>query len=320
LDVDSLSSGLLTGFRQAVGPALTVSLILAYLAKTGNTRHFDKIWIGAGVALALSAIGGAVLWIAFGDFEFSGWSMSTDVRSAEDLFDGIAMLAGATALTWMLFWMRRTADDIGTGRVSRGDAVMVGGSIFGLAVLAFTDIFRQGVEVAWFLIGHATDAAGEGSAFNVITATVIGIIVATVIGFALFRGARLVDRRRFVAWAGIALIFIAAGQLSHAVREFILAGWITVGVATAFDIGAVLPHTATAETGLVGVIGSILRAAFGYSSRPELITFLTWIAYVVVVLIVYLRPASPAGLEIDLPETPAQPGSRPSSRGLAKAT
>jgi high-affinity iron transporter len=320
LDVDSFFNGALIGLRQAVGPVLAVTLILAYLAKTGNSRHFDKIWIGAGVALVLSAGAGALLWISIGNFEVSGWSMSTDGGSAEDLFDAITMLAVATVLTWMLFWMRRTAADIESGRESRVDSVLVEGSIFGLAVLAFTEIIRQGVETAFFLIGQATAAGHDEGAFSVLTGAALGISIAMVIGVGLYRVARVIDRRTFFAWAGIVLIFVAAGLLSHSVREFILAGWITVGLETAFDIGALLPHQATEATGIAGVIGSILRATFGYTSRPEWITFLTWLAYLLTVLPLYLRPLRPAPSESPPPKTPARYGPTTSSQDLVRAT
>ena len=41
-------------------------------------------------------------------------------------------------------------------------------------------------------------------------------------------------------------------------------------------------------------IGQLLRAMFGYTSNPEWITLLTWLAYVVVVMFLYLRPIKPA--------------------------
>jgi high-affinity iron transporter len=105
----------------------------------------------------------------------------------------------------------------------------------------------------------------------------------------------VINLRTFFRWTGIALIFIAAGLLSHAVHEFVEIGWINVGTATAFDVSGVLPHEAAdgAPGGLVLFIGQLLRAMFGYTSQPEVITVVTWLAYVVVVLTLYLRPTSP---------------------------
>ena len=118
--------------------------------------------------------------------------------------------------------------------------------------------------------------------------------VAVGIGFALYRGARVINLRTFFTWTGIGLIFIAAGLLSHGIHEFIEAGWISVGTATAFDISAILPHEP--DAGPLGVIGSILRALVGYTSTPEWITFLAWAIYIAVVLFLYTRPIRPSGV------------------------
>ena len=47
-----LTTGLLTGLREGVEASLIVSIILAYLGRTGNQRHFGRIWLGSGVAVA----------------------------------------------------------------------------------------------------------------------------------------------------------------------------------------------------------------------------------------------------------------------------
>ena len=44
----------------------------------------------------------------------------------------------------------------------------------------------------------------------------------------------------------------------------------------------------------LGVVGSILRAMFGYTSTPEWITLTLWLIYVVVVLYLYPGPVRPS--------------------------
>jgi high-affinity iron transporter len=285
LDFGFLLSGLLTGLREGVEAALIVSIILAYLAKTGNQRHFGKIWLGAGAAVAVSIVVGLVLFATIGGFE----------EPAEQIFEGFAMIIAAAVVTWMLFWMRRTAANI-KGTLQAGvDRALVQGGILGLAVLAFTAVIREGIETALFLMGQATQATAAGTAaWSTLIGAIVGLAIAVAIGYALYRGAQVINLRTFFTWTGIGLIFIAAGLLSHGIHEFIEAGWITFGTGTAFDIGAILPHESTPENGLLGVIGSILRALVGYTSSPEWITFLAWLVYLVVVLYLYTRPVRPA--------------------------
>jgi len=276
LDLGCLTSGLLTGLREGGEAALIVSIILAYLAKTGNARHFGKIWLGAGAAIALSIAVGLVLFATIGGFQ----------EQAELIFEGFAMVIAAAVVTWMLFWMRRVAANIKGELHASVDRALVEGSVFGLAILAFTAVIREGIETALFLLGQATAAGTQAS--STLVGAVIGLLIAIGIGYGLYRGARIINLRTFFQWTGVALIFIAAGLLSHGVHEFIEAGWITVGTSTAFDISGILPHEP--EAGALGVVGSILRALVGYTSTPEWITFLSWLAYIVAVLALYLRP------------------------------
>ena len=280
MDFGFLLTGLLTGLREGVEAALIVSIVLAYLARTGNTRHFSRIWLGTALAIGVSIAVGVTLFLTIGGFE----------GAAEQIFEGVAMTIAAAAVTWMLFWMRRTSANIKGELHAAVDRSLTEGSLFGLTLLAFTAVIREGIETALFLLGQAT-AAGTSSSSTLVGA-LIGLAVAVVIGYALYRGARVINLRTFFSWTGVALIFIAAGLLSHAVHEFVEAGLITVGTSQAFDISNILPHDP--EAGAMGVVGSILRAIFGYSSTPEWITLLTWAAYVAIVLTMYVRPLRPS--------------------------
>ena len=277
MDLGALTSGLLTGLREGVEAALIVGIVLAYLAKTGNRRHFGKIWLGAGGAVALSIVAGIVLFLTLGGLR----------EPYEQIFEGIAMLLAAAVVTWMLFWMRRQAASVRGELQERVDRVLTEGTAWGLTVLAFTAVIREGIETSLFLVGQVTAAADrELGSVSVLVGALIGLLIAVAIGYALYRGSRRLNIRTFFRWTGIALIFIAAGLLSHAVHEFIEVGLITVGTQTAFDISSFLPHD-------VG-IGQFLRALFGYSSQPELITLLVHVGYVAIVLWLYLRPLPPA--------------------------
>lgn len=277
MDLGALTSGLLTGLREGVEAALIVGIVLAYLAKTGNRRHFGKIWLGTGGAIALSLIVGVLLFVTIGGFE----------EPYEQIFEGIAMLLAASVVTWMLFWMRRQAASVRGELQERVDRVLTEGTAWGLTVLAFTAVIREGIETSLFLVGQVTAASERSSAgsISVLLGALIGIVIAVAIGWLIYTGSRRINIRTFFRWTGIALIFIAAGLLSHAVHEFIEVGFITIGTQTAFDISGVLSH----EEG----IGQFLRALLGYTSRPEIITLVVYVAYIAIVLWMYLRPVTP---------------------------
>ena len=69
MDLGALSSGLLTGLREGVEAALIIAIICAYLAKTGNRQHFPTVFVGAGLAIALSVVLGIVLFVTVGGLQ-----------------------------------------------------------------------------------------------------------------------------------------------------------------------------------------------------------------------------------------------------------
>ena len=99
MEFGAFTSGLLTGLREGVEAALIVAIILAYLEKTGNRRHFQRVFLGVGAAVALSVAVGVALWVSIGGLP----------EPAEQIFEAAAMIAAAGVVTWMLFWMRRVA-------------------------------------------------------------------------------------------------------------------------------------------------------------------------------------------------------------------
>ena len=282
MDLGFLTTGLLTGLREGVEAALIVSMVLAYLARTGNQRYFPRIWAGTVTAVIVSALVGIVLWVTVRGFE----------EPAEQVFEGLTMVLAATVVTWMLFWMRRTSANI-KGMLQAGiDRALTEGSVWALAILAFTAVIREGIETALFILGQATAASeAQVGAGGTLLGALIGLLIAVGLGYGFYRGARLINLQSFFRWTGVALIFIAAGLLSHAVHEFVEVGIIGFGTSTAFDISGVLPHEGS---DVLGVIGGLLRALFGYTSTPEWATLLTWLAYVVAVMVLYLRPVKPS--------------------------
>ena len=280
MDVGSFTSGLLTGLREGVEAALIVSIILAYLARTGNRRHFPKIWAGTAAAVAISLLAGVALFVTIGGFE----------EPYEQIFEGITMLLAAIVVTWMLFWMRRQSASVKNELHAAVDRAVSDGGAIGLALLAFTAVIREGLETALFLVGQATSA--DAAAPLVLLGALLGLGIAVLLGVGFYRGARTLNLRTFFRWTGIGLIFIAGGLLSQAVHEFVEVGWITIGTSTLFDASATLPHKAIegAPGGLVLLVGQFMRALFGYTSQPEVITFAVWLTYVVVTLVLFLRP------------------------------
>src|SRR5947208_3399180 len=88
MEIGALSSGLLTGLREGVEAALIVSIVLAYLARTGNLRFASRIWLGVVAAVLLSAGLGVLLYITVGNLP----------QPYEQVFEGATLLAAAGSI------------------------------------------------------------------------------------------------------------------------------------------------------------------------------------------------------------------------------
>ena len=272
MDVGSFTSGLLTGLREGVEAALIVSIVLAYLVRSGRGDQAGRIWLGTGLAVALSLGVGIVLFNTVGSFD----------EPYEQIFEGTTMLVAAAVVTWMLFWMRRQASSVKGELQAAVDRAVADGASWGLAILAFSAVIREGLETSLFLVGQATSNRLE--AVWILLGALVGLVVAVGLGYGFYRGSRRLNLGSFFRWTGIALVFIAAGLLSKAIHEFIEIGALGSGpwTATAFDVSGLLSH----DSG----IGAFLRALFGYSATPEILTLAVHLTYVVAVLALYLRP------------------------------
>lgn len=271
MDLGALTSGLLTGLREGVEMALIVSIILAYLVRTGNGAHAPRVLAGAGAAVLVSVVLGVILFVTVG-------SMPSPY---EQIFEGTTMLVAAAVVTWMLFWMRRQAANVKGTLQTAVDRALRDGSALALVGLAFLSILREGIETSLFLVGQATSAAGD--AIWVLFGAVIGLAIAALLGVGFYHGSRRLNLGTFFRWTGVALVFIAAGLLARGIHEFIEIGAIGVGTSTLFDLSALLPSDGN-------VLGEFLHALLGYTATPEVLVFGSWLAYVVAVLALYLRP------------------------------
>jgi high-affinity iron transporter len=192
--------------REGFEAALIVSLVLAYLQRTGNLeRHARSVWMGLAAGVVFSLMAGSILFASVGELE----------GTAEALYEGTAMLLAAGVVTWMVFWMRRQAATIGRHlREQVGKSLEVGGGV-ALASIIFIAVAREGLETALFLFA-STEDAGPVLA---ITAALLGLLAAVVLGMLFYRGALRLNLRTFFTATGVLVIAFAAWLIAGGLHE-----------------------------------------------------------------------------------------------------
>ena len=196
--------------REGFEASLVVGIVLAFLDRTGRRDAFWPVWIGTGVALAISVSVGALLFAV--GAELSG--------TAEKAFEGATMLLAAGLLTWMIFWMRRQARTIRHELETQVESALARGSAFALAAVVFVGVLREGVETSVLLFGTV-----EGSnRLLATTSAAVGLAVAVSLGYLFYRGASRLDLRRFFTATSVLLLVFAGWLLAQGLNELAEAG------------------------------------------------------------------------------------------------
>ena len=271
----------LIGLREGLEAALVVSILVAFLVKTDRRHLLRHVNTGVGVAVALSVAFGAVL-------QYTSTSLLRTFESRE-VFGGAASIVAVGFVTWMIFWMRRTARHIKGDLTGRLEAA-VGVGAAAVVAMAFIAVFREGLETALFFWASA-QAAGE--TLTPLTGFLLGLAAAVTLGWLLYRSAVRVNLGTFFTWTGAALIFVAAGVLAYGVHD-LQEGGVLGGLNTlAFDVSSAVPPSSW--------YGTLLKGVFNFSPQTTVAQAIVWGAYVVPVLVAFLWPSRTA------PARPAQP-------------
>lgn len=261
-------ANLLIGLREGLEASLIVGIFAAYLIKTNRRHSLPYLWIGVASAVVVSLIVGSVLAITASELP----------EGVEPIVAGSVSLAAAGLVTGMLFWLAKTARSLAGHLRDEVDRAFSRGAGIGLLILAFLSVGREGVETALFMWAAAS-AAGQ-TLFPLIGA-VLGIGISVALGYLIYRGMTRLNLRTFFAWSGALLVFMVAGVLSYGVGDLqVEAGLIPVGQSIAFDISSVVPEE--------GWVATIAQTLLGLSPVMTWLQVLVWIAYVAIVLPLFL--------------------------------
>ena len=269
-----LGSGLI-GVREGLEAGIVVMVLVAFAAKSDRRDALKWIWGGVLAALAMTI--GTFLVIHFGT--------STMTSLAAELVAGIASLVAVVIVTYMVLWMRKASSHI-SGDLTSGlaSALAVGGpAVFGLAFLA---VGREGFETALLMVGYAESVSR--SAWPLV-GLLIGIAVAALLTYLIYRGAVKLNFRTFFTYTGLFLIVIAAGILSYGIHALQVYGTLPGQNSYAFDISEGFDVDSW-----YGVIAS---GIFNFDPMPTWLQVIAWVGYVAIVGTAFLlrgrTPATP---------------------------
>src|SRR3954463_13105481 len=267
-------SNYLIGLREGLEASLVVTILIAYLIRSGRSRLLPRVWAGVVVAVLVSLGCGALL-------TYGPQGLDDE---AQEAIGGTLSIIAVGFVTWMIFWMRRAARGL-AGELRGQVDQAADASRWSLVLVAALAVGREGLETALFLWAATQTATGAhtGStvpAWQPLTGAVLGIATAVVLGYLLYRGAVKLNLTTFFTWTGAFLIVVAAGVLGYGFQDLQEAGVLPGLNSLAFDVSGQFDEGSW--------YGAVLKGVFNFSPETTWLRAAVWTAYLVVTMTLFL--------------------------------
>ena len=269
--------------REGIEASMIVAILLAYLDRIGQRRHFVDVLAGVGAALVLAGTAGVIAYVTV--HAYAG-------TTAQTIFETVTYLLAAVVLTYMTFWMRNHARTISADLQARTDAAVTKGERRGLFLIAFQAVGREGLETVVFTLAIVFSTSAKGA----LAGAAAGLVVALGMAFAVYRLGKHLNVAVFFKVVGALLMVFAAGLLVDAVENMQELGWLPVLTHPLWNSNGLLDEGST--------FGDIVHSFFGYVGQPTPLEVVVWVGYVLIAVTAFLglwqrrRPAlTPSGSE-----------------------
>jgi high-affinity iron transporter len=253
--------------REGVEASMIVAILLAYLNRIGRRDHFRYVFIGVGAALILATVGGVVAYETIRTYAGS---------RAQTIFETATYLLAAGVLTYMTFWMRKHARSLSKELRARTDAALDGGARWGLGLLAFQAVGREGLETVVFTLAIVFSTSTTGA----LSGAAIGLAGSLAIAFVIYRLGHKLNLGKFFTVIGVLLMVFAAGLLADSVENLQELGWLPVLNSPMWHSGWLLNENSA--------VGDVLHSFFGYSDTPTPLQLVIYVGYLAIVVAAYL--------------------------------
>jgi high-affinity iron transporter len=160
----------------------------------------------------------------------------------------------------------------------RSDVALSRGSRWGLGVLAFQAVGREGLETMVFTLAivfaSTRQAATPVHGDLLLVGAALGLAVALGLAYAMYKMGTKLNLKLFFRVLGIVLMIFAAGLLADAVENMQQLGWLTLGNHVMWNSSGLVTESSST--------GDVLHSLLGYADHPTVLQAVVWLTYVVI--------------------------------------
>jgi len=252
--------------REGVEASMIVAILLAFLDRSGQRQYFRDVFAGVAAALVLAGAAGAVAFYTIRTYAGS---------RAQTIFETVTFLVAVVLLTYMTFWMRSHARGLAGDLKARADQAVTRGTRWGMGLLAFQAVGREGVETVVFTLAILF----AGSAHNALLGALLGVVCALGVAVWVYRLGHRINLGRFFTVIGGLLMVFAAALLADAVENMQQLGWLPLRTPLWNTSGVLSEGSA---------LGDVAHAFLGYAASPTALQVAVYVGYLVVALVFFL--------------------------------
>jgi high-affinity iron transporter len=260
------------GLREGIEASLIVGIVAAFVRQEATPGAMRRVGAGVTAAIALCLAVGIALDVLDENLP----------QKQQEMLETVVALVAVAMVTYMIVFMRRHARHLRGELEQRAGVALAAGTTSALVLMAFLAVMREGLETAVFLLAAFQVSSNKGSAVG---GALLGIVVAVVIGFLIYRGGMRVNLARFFTATGLVLVVVAAGLVAFAAHTAHEAGWLNVAQGQALDLSDLVKPGSVRSALLTGVLG--------IQPRPVWAEIIGWAAYLVPMVLFVLWPKRP---------------------------
>ena len=262
--------------REGVEASMIVAILLSYLDQIGQRRHFRDVFLGVAAAMVLIVVGGITAYLAIDRYAES---------TVQIIIETFTYLLAAAVLTYMTFWMQSHSRTMSADLRARSDAAVEGRTRWGLGLLAFQSVGREGIETMVFTLAivfaSTTQAGTPVHSRGLLLGALAGLAVALGVALLIFRLGKRLDMGLFFRVIGIVLMVFAAGLLANAVQNMQELGWLPFLGHNLWDTSSFLNESSN--------LGDVFHSLIGYADHPTVLQSIVWITYLAVAATAFIR-------------------------------
>jgi len=281
LSIVDLMVPVFLAFREGLEAVLVIVIILLYLKNTDQRFYYKYVYIGSALAIISSIIFAFVFSALFGGF--SGTS--------EQIFEGIAFIISGIFVVTLVLWMSKEGPKMKKHLEEKVEFSIESGRVLSISILTYIIIIREGIELVLLLTGATS--VGSLNQVDVILGSLIGLGISVGLGLLIYYGVKNINLSKFFKITNVILILFVAGLITYGIHELIEAGVVNPIIQEVWNIKHILPEKFPDGNPLtpewLEIIGSLLKALFGYNANPSLLEIIIYPSILISIGLISLK-------------------------------